>query len=542
MGVNRDTFGVQAKVGIRRAFRAGIDLDVIERFAEQYIFDSSEHLYVDKESLLRGLPHEHKRDDLINQYENATIFVGGKPKNPFRLYSASSLRTDVQRREFFPGEEPGALLRFSRVHGLLRGDERKPDDYSVLNTFSGFAIKPIATPDPAIMSTAISMLDRVLGLLTQDNDAQILYLKKFIAHIAQYPAVKPQVCPIIVGGQGIGKSVLGEALMASLFGEMAGSADAASLADNKFLITPFIGKLITFIDEVRLENTGSINTIKKLVRSDSVSGQVKFGHQRDYYVPSRLLIASNSPDIGLSPADAADRAFFFIISFTAENKGMTDRDFQTWAISLKPFYLAFTEALKTVVFRQHLMRYFHDIEVNRSELENLEHSSRNDESVIKATMPKAREVARQIVAEAHVIWAQDITAWWNPTNLREAIRRVEGQHSRVEAGSVIAEYERAGVVEKVSGGYYRFKWGYGRLCEKLGEAHNLVLHAVWPAQPGADWEENDVQSINGSPPWRGLKHGQKPQEQREQRRVNDPDYMSEDLLTTPKIPVLENSR
>ena len=151
----------------------------------------------------------------------------------------------------------------------------------------------------------------------------------------KYPADKPQVCPIIVGGQGIGKSVLGETLMAALFGEMAGSADAASLADNKFLITPFIGKLITFIDEVRLENTGSINTIKKLVRADYVSGQVKFGHQRDYYIPSRLLIASNSPDIGLSPADAADRAFFFIVSYTAENKRMTDREFQTWAISLK---------------------------------------------------------------------------------------------------------------------------------------------------------------------------------------------------------------
>jgi Family of unknown function (DUF5906) len=526
-GAIETRFGVQAKVGIRRAFRAGIDLQMIELLAEQYVFDTSSHTYIDREALLKGLTYEHPYDDLVRQYENQSIYVQGKAKNPFRLYSASSLRTDAQRRDFFPGEEPAALLRFSRVHGLLGPEDRKSDDYTVFNTFPGFAIKPIATIDPGTMQTAIGMLDRILGLLTQDNDAQILYLKKFIAHIAKYPAEKPQVCPIIVGGQGIGKSVLGQDLMGALFGEMAGSADAASLSDNKFLITPFLGKLITFIDEVRLESVGAINTIKKLVRADFVSGQVKFGHQRDYYIPSRMLIASNSADIGLSPADAADRAFFFIVAWTAENKRMTEREFQTWAVGLKEFYAAFTSALRKVVFRQHLMRYFTDLEVNREELENLEHSSRNDEMVVRSTMTKDREVARQIVAEAHVLWAQDITAWFNKSFLQLAIKRVEGPRSRVEASQVMLEYERANVLEHMTGDMVRFKWGYGRLCEKLGEAHNLVLHPIWPVSPvGPDWDVNGVSTASGAPTWRGLKHGQKdPGEQRP--RSYDPDYMPE---------------
>ena len=108
--------------------------------------------------------------------------------------------------------------------------------------------------------------------------------------------------------------------MRALFGSMAGMADAGALSDNKFLITPFVGKLITFIDEVRLESPAAINVIKKLIRQDYVSGQMKFGHQHDYYIPSRLLIASNQVDIGLTPLDAADRAFFFIMSWTAKKK------------------------------------------------------------------------------------------------------------------------------------------------------------------------------------------------------------------------------
>ena len=46
--------GLAAKVSIRRAFRAGLDLDAIERMSEQYIFDSSEHIYIDREAMLKG--------------------------------------------------------------------------------------------------------------------------------------------------------------------------------------------------------------------------------------------------------------------------------------------------------------------------------------------------------------------------------------------------------------------------------------------------------------------------------------------------------
>ncbi len=521
-GAIETLFGPQAKVGIRRAFRAGIDIDLIEQMSDRYVYDTGEHIYLDRDELLQGLSFRHSPDDLKHQWANELIYLSGgkKPLNPFAVYSTSQLRADVKRNDFYPGHEPGAVLRFSPLHGLLTGEDQHPDEYKLLNTFPGFVIKPTQTVDKALMSSALSMLDRVLGLLTRDNDAQMLWLKKFTAHLVRFPEEKPQICPIIVGGQGIGKSVFGENVMKALVGRMAGQAQAADLSDNKFLITPFIGKLITFIDEVKLESVSAINIIKKLVRSDHVSGQIKFGHQKDFYIPSRLMIASNSPDIGLTPADAADRAFFFIVSWTSENKRMTDREFQEWSASLKPFYTEFMIALEKVEFRQHLMRYFRDIEVTRMELEDLTHSSRNDENVVRSTMSKARSVARAIVADARVTPSNDIVAWFSTATVREAIKRVDGARSKVEAPDVLMEWERAGVIERKQGDLYAFKWGYGLLLQKLGDAHNLPIAPNWPIKPGEDWEPNGTKSQFGAPSWRGNKAGH-----RGQREAYDPDYM-----------------
>ena len=152
------------------------------------------------------------------------------------------------------------------------------------------------------------------------------------------------------------------------------------------------------------------------------------------------------------------------------------------------------------------MRYFRDYPCSREELEDLTHSSRNDERVIKSTMSKARELARDIAASGHIVTGNDITAWFNIQHLRAAILREDGQKSRVEASSVMMEYERAGVIEpaRAEGGYVRFKWGYGRLLQKLGEAHNLKLEPVWDVGPG-DFDENPVKSMVNPPPWRGAK-------------------------------------
>ena len=514
-------FGPQAKIGLRRAFRAGIDIDAIERMSDQYVYDRTTHVYLDREDLLKGLGYEHKHDELVERHKPERIVIGKKAYNPFDLYSGSELRTDVHHREFRPGHEPASILRISPVYGILKGEERQPDEFRTLNTFPGFTIKPIAVVDPAVMREAVTMLDRMLGYLTQENDNQMWWLKKNTAWTVQHPEIKPQVCPVIIGGQGTGKSIYGGNFMVALFGRMAGLASADLLSDNKFTIEPFLNKLIVFIDEVRLETVGAINMIKKLIRSDIASGQRKFKNQQDHYIPTRLLIATNQPDIGLKPEDAVDRAFFFILAWTAQNKRMLDNEFLEWTLTLKPFYDQLVHNLESVVFKQHLMRYFMEIEVTRAELEDLTHSSRNDENVVRATMSKTREIARAIVADARVLQGSDITAWFNHLQLRDAIKRWDDGRIKVEASQVMMEYERAGVIERMRGDHHRFKYGYGRLLQKLSEAHNLELLPLWPIEPvGVDWANNTVSSPSQDVPWRGNKQ-QKPR----RREPEDPDAM-----------------
>jgi hypothetical protein len=227
------------------------------------------------------------------------------------------------------------------------------------------------------------------------------------------------------------------------------------------------------------------------------------------------LIASNRADIGLTAADAVDRAFFFIMSVTAKRMGMLDNEFLKWTLSLKPFYTDFISRLEDVPFRQHLMRYFMDFEVTRAELENLEHSSRTDEEVVKSMTSKARDVAREIVAEARVRINKDITAWFTRAHVRQAILRVDGRFSRVEADKVIEEFQMAGVLEKARRDMYKFKYGYGKILDVMGKAHNMDITPQFDPRPGVDWEDNEVNSPLGGASWRG-------DDSKEQRDFSDP--------------------
>ena len=177
---------------------------------------------------------------------------------------------------------------------------------------------------------------------------------------------------------------------------------------------------------------------------------MKFGHQRDYDIYSRLILAANQADIGLTAQDAADRALFFIVAWTAENRKLTDAEFQAWAWAYKPFYAEFTALLETVVVRRHLMRYFRDVECSQAALEDLTQSSRFDENVVKATMARPREVARETAASACIVGGSDPDGLvqYDPSARRRAARRWTAEPGRRWPCSRVRTGGRAGAGQR----------------------------------------------------------------------------------------------
>ena len=50
-----ETFGIHAKIGIRRAFNAGLDIEIIERMSDQYVLDISSGKYLDRDAIHQGI-------------------------------------------------------------------------------------------------------------------------------------------------------------------------------------------------------------------------------------------------------------------------------------------------------------------------------------------------------------------------------------------------------------------------------------------------------------------------------------------------------
>jgi len=512
-----------ARIGLRRAFRAGQDISAIEGFSDRYVYDLGGDQYFDREALINGAPFRLTREALVHRYSNQPVFIDRKKLNPFRLYTESSLRSDISADALFPGEAPGGVLRFSSRLGVIRNDHPiEVDEYFVLNTYRGFVIKPSATVDRELLNKTIAMIDVMLGLITRDNPDQILWLKKWIAWTVQHPEIKQQIAPILVGGQGIGKSRFGKQFMTALFDELAGEAEGRLLSGD-FGVTMFLDKLVVFLDEVVFKEQGAVEQMKKIIRSDRVSGSLKGQDARTYNVFARAIFATNKPNFGLNENSVADRALFWILGHDADSKGMTTRDFQRWTDGLMDFYIDLDAKLKQLEVRRCLMHYFmNEIEVSLREVISLEFSSVNDASVTEATMSNVRQVCRKIVGEGTVDGQHDITAWFSFQDLADGVQYSAKQLAirSISAEAIKREFQRAGILETMHDGWMRFKYRHGTLAKKLGEAFGMNILAPLGSEEG----DNPVMDPKYRPPYRGQhrrKWGGQPQAQPQNPHADD---------------------
>ena len=99
-------FGQDGKQGIRRAFRAGLDLDVIERMSERYLLDISTQRLSRPRLAAQGIGLRRTRTMIsLRNHDNEGVFIGKKRFNPFRLYADVQLAHRRQpQRTCFPAK------------------------------------------------------------------------------------------------------------------------------------------------------------------------------------------------------------------------------------------------------------------------------------------------------------------------------------------------------------------------------------------------------------------------------------------------------
>lgn len=493
--------GAQSVVALRTVFTPGSDVSVLTKLVERYLYDETDGLYIDRNRHRSG--HEiysHEAAVLERRHTDEVVLVKGKPHKAFKMYETSQLRVRVGRRDLYPDQPPGNVFRINKRGSFVPDDDPDDDAYTVFNTWRGFPIAPAVTVDPILMEQIVGYLDKLLGFLTCDSVERAEWLKDWVAWILQHPDKKQQIAPVIVGGQGVGKSFFGNDFLSAIFGYTWGTSSAA-IIDDKFNIGPFVGKMVVFIDEVKFHNESGTNEIKKLIRNVNVPGMLKYGEGQNFHIYSRMVFASNDLDMAIGQRSVLDRALFYIRSYSAAFKKMTEAEFNAWAETLKPWFEEFSQLLSRIDVREHYVRYFMDRPVTKESIESIRHSAGADADIIEANMRPSRRFAKLIIEEGRIFDDLSIERPFGTAELGNRIREMaETLNTKpIRTDLVMAEWMNAGIVEK-RGFQFVFKYRHATLLEKFGAAISMELDQRY------EFSDAD-RGLNDEPdkrrPWRG---------------------------------------
>jgi len=496
---------------LRAVFMPGSDVSNLTKMAERYVYDETDSRYIDRSRFFTQGNYVHDGTDLERRHKGDVIRIGNKPREAFKVFESSDMRKRVGFRDLHPDLSPGAIYRISST-GEVLSDEDEDDitALSVFNTWRGWPVKPTDDYKEDLMAELVSRLDKLLGYLTRDNEIQIEWIKKWMAWTFQHPGDKQQVALVIVGGQGVGKSWLGNVFMKALMGSLWGSASPKVLSSD-FSIEPFINKMFVFIDEAKFHNEAGTDEIKKLIRSVDVPGAEKFQSARNYRLFSRIMFASNRMDMNIGQTNVRDRALFYTRAYDKDYLNLDEMSFRNWAETLKPFFDEFGELLKLRTVREHFMHYFMNLEVTRHELESIKHSSSADASIVLSNMGWARRIAKYIIEDGRIYEDLDISYPFTVTDLFKRVGEVckELGMSNVQGSRVMAEYDEAGVLEKVivqGQKKLRFTHKIGSLTELFGKAISAPLDVRYEFDKDTDFGVNDCDGTT-RPAWKGQRPG-----------------------------------
>jgi hypothetical protein len=357
------------------------------------------------------------------------------------------------------------------------------------------------------MEECTSRLDRLLGYLTQDRPQQVEWFKDWVAWTFQNPGKKQQIAPVVVGGQGVGKSFFGNNFMKAMMGRLWGSA-SPKVMDTGFSVEPFVDKMFVFIDEAKFHGEASTDEIKKLIRNIDVGGAEKFQSARNFRIFARLMFASNRFDVGVGQSGTVDRALFYCKAYDHEYKSMTELEFRSWTETLKPWFASYAAFLERRDVREHYVRYFMERPVEQQQVESIKYSSVNDPTILTANMSWPRQIAKRIIEEGRIIESTALEVPFLDSDLNNRVNELvkEMGFRPIQGSRVMAELEGAGLIETVSQGFKRYKrfiHNIGTTTQLFGAAIGLELNSQFDFEE-ADFGRNTT-NIGDRKNWKGQK-------------------------------------
>jgi hypothetical protein len=488
-------FGDEVINALRAVLMPGADVSILTKLAERYIYDETDDLYIDRDRFQSFGTFAHSGNELDRRHRGDFVRVGGKLRPAFKLFEISTIRKRVNVRDLYPDLRPGGIFRIDRIGEQISDDDDEPTSNVAFNTWKGW---PIAVAQPVNFETlelCNKYLDQLLAYLTRDNLGQALWMKQWIAWTIQHPGDKQQVAPVIVGGQGVGKSFFGNTFLRMILQSLWGTA-SPKLLEGAFSIEPFIGKMVVFIDEAKFHSEESTEEIKKLIRNVNIGGAEKFQSARNYRIFSRIVFASNHFDMNLGQANVQDRALFYIKAYDKDHLRMSSTDFRQWTVTLKPFFDEFQALLNRKDVREHYMYIFSNLEVDRHVIEDTTHSSSTDNEIIASNMSWARRIAKYIIEEGRIIEDCDISMPFGAGDLNKKVSEVckELGMLPVQGARVLAEFKEAGVIEvytENSRNLLRFKFKIGTLTDKFGQSISVAMEPKFQFTED-DFGDNDT--------------------------------------------------
>jgi hypothetical protein len=498
-------FGAEAQVCLRAVVNPGSDVTPLAIFKERYLYNEADGNYIDRQRFgANEAVYYHSPRDLRDRHAPDKIMIKGKGLEAFRIFEHSRLRDSVGSFDMFPQGAPGIILRLT-AYGALVPDDYDEKSRTVFNMWRGWDYQPTASPDSALLTECREKLNKLLGFLTCGNEAQMDWVWKWIAYTLQFPANKQQVAWVVAGGQGVGKSFMGNIFLDRLFGSLFGHAASKSFGE-RFTASLVLGRIMVFVDEARLRGTGAIDEVKELVRSSKINGEMKGIESRDYNNFARFYFASNTLNTGMRYDDTVDRAMYITKAITPEHLNMSHIQFQrTWVDKQKPFFEEFAAFLQRREVLEHYMSIMMNMKVDKREIENVSHSSVTDPDIIRNNLSPARRIAVQIIESGTLLTDLDIVMPFSQVDFNRAVTTLCKETGyNVRAEWVWEEYKNLGMIEPFHG-KWRFKWNLGELTHRFGEAIGTTL------TPQFEFTDADygLNAQDGAKPvlWRGVKRG-----------------------------------